>query len=82
MVKISELQNKEILNLYNGAVLGQITDIDINPNSGLILSVQVSTAKLFSFFSGEVNFEITWQDIKKIGTDFIFVDDAKFSAKL
>lgn len=78
MIKISELQDKEILNLYDGATLGRIIDIDINPNSGLILSVLVTSEKFFSFFTGNESFEMSWQDIKKIGTDFIFVDDVKF----
>lgn len=81
MIKISELQDKDLLNLYNGATLGRIVDIDINPNTGQILSVQVSTEKFLSFFSGEETFEMSWLDIKKIGTDFIFVDDEKFVSR-
>ncbi|MDF2556243.1 MAG: sporulation protein YlmC/YmxH family [Bacillales bacterium] len=81
MIKISELQDKDILNLQDGAILGRIVDIDINPKSGSILSVLVSTEKFFSFFSGNETFEMSWQDIKKIGTDFIFVDDSKFISK-
>ena len=50
---LSELQTKDIVNLSDGNKIGKIKDIDIDVQTGDVVSINVLTvSKLRSFFSG------------------------------
>jgi len=77
-MRFSELGEKEIVNLDNGARLGLLADADIlfDEKSGEILSLMVAEKKLaFRFLGLENNgMEIPWSAIRKIGYDMIIVE--------
>ncbi|WP_078554822.1 YlmC/YmxH family sporulation protein [Bacillus alkalicellulosilyticus] len=74
MLKISELQAKDIVNIENGKRLGHLGDIDINLSSGQIDALIINgTGKMMSFFSKEDELVIPWANIEKIGSDCILV---------
>jgi YlmC/YmxH family sporulation protein len=74
MVKISEFQSKDVVNVANGKKLGNIGDIDINLKTGHIESIIIlGTGKVLGLFGREEETIIPWRNIVKIGTDVILV---------
>ena len=69
---LSELQNKDIVNIIDGKKIGNIVDISIS-KEGYISGLIIQKVK-FSLFRGSNDEEIKWNQIKKIGEDVILVD--------
>lgn len=73
-MRLSELQNKNIVNLNDGKMIGNIIDIDIN-QEGISSEIIVEKSKfLISRFSSNGEVSIKWKQIKKIGQDVILVN--------
>ena len=73
-MKISDLQDKTIINIKDGKNIGKISDLEIDKN-GLIINFYVLPKRfLFSFFSSNKENTFTINDIKKIGEDVILVE--------
>ncbi|WP_141431273.1 YlmC/YmxH family sporulation protein [Bacillus sp. 03113] len=74
MVKISDFQIKDIVNVANGKKLGNIGDIEINIVTGKIEAIIINGAgKVLGFFGREEDIVIPWNNILKIGEDVILV---------
>ncbi|MBU5426583.1 YlmC/YmxH family sporulation protein [Tissierella pigra] len=77
-MRLSELGEKEIVNLNNGGRLGLILDSDflIDEDTGKIISLLVPEKRLgFRLFGLDTNgFEIPWDTIRKIGYDMIIIE--------
>jgi YlmC/YmxH family sporulation protein len=74
MMKISELQAKDVVNIADGKKLGQIQDFEMDLTQGLIKAIVVPTEqKLFSWLSSGQEVVIPWNQIVKIGSDVILV---------
>ena len=74
MIKISEFQLKDVVNVSNGKKLGNIGDIDINIQTGKIDAVIIGgTGKVLGFFGRDEDIIIPWKNILKIGEDVILV---------
>lgn len=77
-MRLSELGEKEIVNLDNGARLGLIADADLifDKTTGEIKSLIVTEKKLHFRLLGieDSNIEIPWSSIRKIGYDMIIVE--------
>ncbi|MBS4207700.1 YlmC/YmxH family sporulation protein [Bacillus sp. FJAT-50079] len=74
MVRISEFQIKDVVNISDGRKLGNIGDIDINLETGRIEAIVINNAgKLLGFFGKDEEVVIPWKQIVKIGTDVILV---------
>lgn len=74
MVKISEFQIKDVVNVADGKKLGNIGDIEINLTTGKIEAVIVTgSGKVLGFFGREEDIIIPWKNIIKIGQDVILV---------
>lgn len=72
-MRLSDLQNKDIVNIKDGKKIGNIMDVSIKED-GNMLSLIVGKNKMFSnIFSGGSEIEIKWTQIKKIGEDVILV---------
>lgn len=75
MISISELKEKEVINIKNGRRLGLISDIDINLDDGVIETVILpGQNSILSFFRKNNDITIPWSYIRKIGVDVILVD--------
>jgi YlmC/YmxH family sporulation protein len=73
-MKISELQAKDVVNIADGKKLGQIQDLEMDLQQGLIKAIVVPTEqKLFSWLSSGQEVVIPWNQIVKIGSDVILV---------
>jgi YlmC/YmxH family sporulation protein len=74
MVKISEFQIKDVVNVSDGKRLGHIGDIEINLSTGKIEAVVISgNGRMLGFFGKEDEVVIPWNNIIKIGQDVILV---------
>lgn len=74
MVKISEFQVKDVVNISDGKKLGNIGDIEINVTTGKIEAVIIGGAgKVLGFFGRDEEIIIPWKNILKIGEDVILV---------
>ena len=74
MVRISEFQIKDVINISDGKKLGIIEDIEINLNTGKIEAIIVGGAgRVLGLFGKDQEFIISWKNILKIGEDVILV---------
>ena len=72
-MRLSDLQNKDIVNTMDGRNVGNIIDVKIDQISGAIVSLVVEpNKKMLSFMNRGVE-EISWKNIERIGEDVILV---------
>ena len=77
-MNLSDLQNKEVIDIATGKRIGSIIDVIINSSgniSKLILEDRKSTRRFLSSIKEDINLE--WKQIVKIGDDIILVDRKK-----
>ena len=75
-MRLSDLQNKSIVNVNDGRNIGSIIDVNIDEISGNIISFVIEPSKTFFKFLGKgsgSDTEISWKSITKIGEDVILV---------
>lgn len=73
-MRMSDLMEKEIINIKNGKKLGYITDIELDVENGKVSSFSI-TGCAGSFFSRGVEIDtVFWKDILRIGCDTIIVN--------
>ncbi|PEB81755.1 YlmC/YmxH family sporulation protein [Bacillus cereus] len=74
MIRISEFQMKDVVNISDGKRLGNIGDIDFDIDTGKIRAVIISKqTRMLGLFGKEVELVIPWEKIMKIGEDVILV---------
>ena len=72
-MRLSDLQNKDVVNVVDGKKVGNIIDVNINME-GHLESLIVEKSKFFvSMFSSANEIEVRWPQIEKIGEDVILV---------
>jgi len=71
-MRLSELQYKEIVNL-EGKKIGSIIDVRLDEDGRLISLVLEENKKFFKSRSNDVETEISWDKIERIGEDVILV---------
>lgn len=73
--KVTDLRSKEIVNINGGMKMGSICDIEIDTETGALLSFSVyGRQKGLGLFGREEDIVIPWNNIKVIGDDAILVD--------
>lgn len=73
-MRLSDLQNKSIINVSDGKNIGNIVDVDFDSKDGKINFLVVDPIKSgFSLFSKDEEKKISWVNISKIGEDVILV---------
>jgi len=72
-MRLSELQDKDVVNVIDGKKIGNIIDIIID-NDGTMKGLIIEKSKfLISMFTAKDEMEISWKQIEKIGEDVILV---------
>lgn len=72
--RIFDMGYKEVINLFDGARLGYVNDVEIDMASGEVLSVIIpGRLKLFGLLGREDDYIVPWGAIEKIGEDIILV---------
>ncbi|MGY0692307.1 YlmC/YmxH family sporulation protein [Virgibacillus sp. FSP13] len=78
MVKLSELQIKEIIVIDDGTRLGHFSDLEIDAETGKIISLILSVKdKQGGFFGKSDEMIIHWNQIETIGSDVILVKNVQ-----
>lgn len=73
-MRISDLQNKTVINLIDGKNIGNIIDLNIDDN-GKTTGIIVEKHKfIISYFTSKKEIIIKWDQIEKIGEDVILVN--------
>lgn len=72
---INELKAKEVINIRDGARLGTLSDVELDLETGRLVSIILpGSYRLMGFLGREDDLVIRWEDIKKIGDDVIIID--------
>lgn len=72
-MKISDLQDKTIININNGKELGKISDLEIDDKGVILYYHALYKKSIFNIFNSNEEFIFRTSDIKKIGEDVILV---------
>ncbi len=72
-MRLSDLQDKDIVNVEDGKKIGKIIDVVID-EQGNMKALIVQRTKMLNMFSNASEIEVKWNQIKKIGTDVILVN--------
>ncbi|WP_339062339.1 YlmC/YmxH family sporulation protein [Tepidibacillus marianensis] len=74
MIKISEFQTKDVVNIYDGKKLGTVQDIEIDLKTGRVDALVIpNQGKLFGLLGNGTEYIIPWKNIVKIGLDVVLV---------
>ena len=71
-LRLSDLQNKKIININSGKSIGNIMDIEVL-DSGKIESLIIEQSKNIFSLNRESEIRLYWNDIVKIGEDVILI---------
>jgi YlmC/YmxH family sporulation protein len=75
VMRVSDLQSKDVVSVGDGKRLGSIGDLEIDTDSGLIRALIIpSQGKFFGMVGGGQEYVVPWHQIVKIGSDVILVD--------
>ena len=73
-MRLSDLQDKDVVDLKSGVKIGNIIDIKINYD-GNVTSLVLEKKKYSRLFSNSDEIEISFDKIVKIGEDVILIKD-------
>ncbi|MBQ4297331.1 MAG: YlmC/YmxH family sporulation protein [Clostridia bacterium] len=71
---LSQLREKEVINVCDGRRLGQVCDLEFDTDSGRITALMIGAPKGFFGWGKEETVVVPWQQIQRIGADIILVD--------
>ncbi len=75
LLRTYNLRQKEVINIRTAEKLGFIRDVEINFEDGSIETVIIpKRGGIFKLFSQEKEYEISWDNIVKIGREIVLVD--------
>lgn len=77
LVKVSDLRDREIINIHDGRRLGPIKDIELDLEKGKIQALVLpgyAWGKIWGLFGRSDDLIITWEKIVRIGVDVILVE--------
>lgn len=78
MIKLSELQTKEVIVIDDGSRLGHISDLEIDKDSGKILAIVIIVREKKSGMFGKPDeLIIHWEQIVRVGSDVILVKEVQ-----
>ena len=75
MIKATQLETKDIVNLKDGAKLGPVKDLHIDLETGRVVALVLQgSRRYFGLVRSGKDMVIPWARIKVIGADVILVD--------
>ncbi|MEI3597042.1 MULTISPECIES: YlmC/YmxH family sporulation protein [unclassified Oceanobacillus] len=83
MIRLSELQMKEVISVVDGRRLGFIIDLEIDVRTGKIIALILADRDTKGGFFGKAEeVQVLWKQILRIGTDVILVKESADQRKL
>lgn len=75
LCRIDDLKNKQVVCIKDGCVLGFISDVTMDTESGNLTSIIIfGRLRLFGLLGREDDITIPWDDIKVIGNETVLVN--------
>lgn len=75
MIKATQLESKDIVNLSDGAKLGPIKDLHIDMETGKVIALVLQApSKYFGLMRSGKDMVIPWELVSKFGVDAVLVD--------
>ncbi|HHT36245.1 MAG: PRC-barrel domain-containing protein [Candidatus Wallacebacter cryptica] len=73
-IKTSELRRLDVINLADGRILGNVCDVDLDPDTGEVRYLVLDRPE-FGFFRlfRRDDLEIPWRDVVLVGIDVVIV---------
>ena len=72
---ITDLRNKEVINVCDGRRLGFVADVEVQMPEGVIRAIVVpGPCRFLGVLGRKDDFVIPWKCIRKIGPDIVLVD--------
>ena len=73
-MRVCELREKEVINTCDCKIIGNVSDIDFDINTGVIKALIVpGPCKLFGITGREIEYIIPYRCVNQIGSDIILV---------
>ncbi len=73
--RIDEIKNRQVVAISSGSVLGYVSDIELDTESGSLTALVIyGKPKLFGVLGHENDVIIPWQSIEVIGNETILVN--------
>jgi len=77
-MRLSDLQNKDVVDVITGQRMGNVIDVEISSETGSIVKMIIYERRGFiGALRGGEEVSVTWPQIKKIGDDVILVSRNK-----
>ena len=77
-MRLSEMKQKEVINIKDCSRLGFVGDVDIDICTGRVTALIIpGPGCLWGFLGRESEYVIPWRDVKQIGDDIILVELSK-----
>ena len=74
-MRMSEMREKEVINICDGERLGNICDVDFEVKTGRICSLIIpGPCKVFGILGRDQEYIIPYDRIQRIGTDVVLVE--------
>lgn len=75
LCRIDELRNKQVVCVKDGCVLGFISDVEMDTESGNLTSIIIfGRLRFFGLLGREDDIVIPWKDINVIGSETVLVN--------
>lgn len=75
LCRIDDLRNKQVVCVKDGCVLGFISDVEMDTESGSLTSIIIfGRLRFFGLLGREEDIVIPWDDIKVIGSETVLVN--------
>lgn len=75
MINLSEMKEKEVINIRDGSKIGFIYDFEVDLDKGKVVAAIVpGYGKVLGLFGKSKDLVIEWKNIVRIGADAILVD--------
>ena len=75
MINLSQMREKEVINIRDGSRLGFIYDFEIDLDKGVVNSIVLpGQGRILGLFGRSNDLIIDWKNIIRIGQDIILVD--------
>ena len=72
--RIDELKSNEVVSIKDGCVLGYVSDVELDVDTGELVSIIImGKPRLFGILGREEDIIISWKNIKVIGNETVLV---------
>ena len=82
LCRLVDMREKQVVCIKDGAILGYVSDFEIDTESGRLISIIIYGRKrCFGLMSGDGDCKLPWNSIEVIGEDSILVSCEGYTQK-